>query len=384
MEIFKKTPNIDFAGQTRWAVGLSAAVIGGMLLFMLVSEIRTGNALTYGIDFAGGFELQVKFDQTTTATEVRDALEPTGIDATVTTFGDEADNEFLLRVMRTSNLSTEQLEKAREALVSAVGAEQVKRFEFDEESGTRVDLELASALDEARMREIFGQAGISISAVEKSAHEVKAEYVLHLEGVAQRVEGALKTALGAKGPRLLKVEFVGPQVGAKLRTQGIMALIYSMFFMLIYVAIRFDIFFAPGAIIALVHDVIVTVGGIALLGIEFNLTMIAVLLTIIGYSINDTIVIYDRVRENALRHKGMDPATLVNLSVNETLSRTILTSSTVMMTTLFLAVFGAGVIRDFAIAMMVGLVSGTWSTVYIASALYVALRKRFAKEPAAA
>jgi preprotein translocase SecF subunit len=164
-----------------------------------------------------------------------------------------------------------------------------------------------------------------------------------------------------------RVEFVGPKVSSDLLWGGIQATVYALLAILAYVWFRFEWQFAVGAVVALAHDALTTLGLVALLGLEFNLTTIAALLTIIGYSINDTVVIYDRIRENLRRYKSMPLPELIDRSVNETLARTIMTSMTTLLALIALVVFGGPVIRDFTIAMLWGVVIGCYSTVYVAS-----------------
>jgi preprotein translocase subunit SecF len=169
-------------------------------------------------------------------------------------------------------------------------------------------------------------------------------------------------------------------VGAELRNDGIMAIVYALGFILLYIAVRFDLAFAPGAVLALIHDVLITVGVFSLLQLEFNLPVIAAILAIVGYSLNDTIVVYDRIRENSLRYRGRTLRDLVNTSLNQTLSRTLLTSATTMLVVLALLIVGGGIIRDFSIALTVGVMVGTYSSVAIASPAYIFLRERAEKK----
>jgi preprotein translocase subunit SecF len=175
-----------------------------------------------------------------------------------------------------------------------------------------------------------------------------------------------------------RVDYVGPQVGKQLRNKGVMALVYASLAILIYVAFRFDFKFGPGALLAMLHDLVMVSGYYLVTRAEFNLTSIAVLLTIIGYSINDTIVIYDRIREEMARFKGKPLREIINIAVNETLARTILTSGVTALSLIGLLIFGVGEIWDFAAAMLVGLVVGTYSTIYIASPLTIWLDERAA------
>jgi preprotein translocase subunit SecF len=163
------------------------------------------------------------------------------------------------------------------------------------------------------------------------------------------------------------VEMVGPQVGADLRRKGLLSILYAMLGILAYITVRFQLRFALGAIAALVHDVLITIGVFSLLNIEFTLPIIAAILTIIGYSLNDTIVVYDRIRENIKRTPKEKLLAVVNSSINQTLSRTILTSGTTLLVVFCLFVFGGEVIHNFSFALLVGIIVGTYSSIYIAS-----------------
>jgi preprotein translocase subunit SecF len=164
-----------------------------------------------------------------------------------------------------------------------------------------------------------------------------------------------------------KVDYVGPQIGAELIKNGLLALFISFFFILIYIWIRFDWQFGIGGIIALIHDAIITLGFFSIIGLEFNTTSVAALLTIIGYSINDSVVIYDRIRENLRKYKKMELRNIINNSTNSTLSRTILTSGVTLFSLLALILFGGEVLFSFAMATFFGIVIGTYSSLYIAA-----------------
>ena len=186
---------------------------------------------------------------------------------------------------------------------------------------------------------------------------------------------ALEKGFGAGTVSLMKEEFVGPKVGKELRAKAVWAVILAWVIILIYVGFRFDFFFAPGAILALIHDVIIAIGAFAITGREVNLTVVAALLTIIGYSINDTIIVFDRIREDLERHKGMGLIEIVNKSINETLSRTIITSLTVFFVSLVLYFMAEGDIQSFGFAMIFGVITGTYSSIFIASTVFVFLKK---------
>jgi preprotein translocase subunit SecF len=197
---------------------------------------------------------------------------------------------------------------------------------------------------------------------------------------------ALEAALESRHGQLevQRLEFVGPRVGAELRRDGLLALVFSWLVILGYVGFRFSIRYGPGAVVALVHDVLVTASIWVMCGLEFDLQVLAALLTIIGYSVNDTIVIFDRVRENLTLRTKRELQEVVNRSLNETLSRTILTAGTVFLSCLALVLLGGPVIRPFSLAMCIGVLAGTYSTIYIAAPVMIWLETRYGRRPAAA
>jgi preprotein translocase subunit SecF len=190
--------------------------------------------------------------------------------------------------------------------------------------------------------------------------------------LSDRVFRALSAAAGG-GVELRRVEFVGPQVGEELREDGGLAVLFSLVGILIYVALRFEWRFAVGAVVAIIHDVWFTVGIFSLLQIPFDLPVLAAVLAVIGYSLNDTIVIFDRVRENFRRVRKGTVIEIINQSINETLSRTIITSGTTLLVLAALFIFGGEIIHGFALALLIGVFVGTYSTVYVATAAVVAL-----------
>ncbi len=202
-----------------------------------------------------------------------------------------------------------------------------------------------------------------------------AESTSDLKGLSAKIEEALSNVYGKGSFEVRRVEVVGPKVGKDLTTKAILAIVFSWVAMLIYIAWRFEFRYGVGGIAALVHDIIITVGALSLFNKEITLTIIAALLTIVGYSINDTIVIYDRIRENMRKGLKKDLGEVMNISINETLGRTILTSLTVFTVLVILFLLGGDVIHDFAFAMLVGVISGVYSTVYIASPMVLAWEK---------
>ncbi|MCP5464525.1 MAG: protein translocase subunit SecF [Deltaproteobacteria bacterium] len=198
------------------------------------------------------------------------------------------------------------------------------------------------------------------------------------QNVDQVLTRALTERYGSEDLKILSKEVVGPKVGADMQKKGSLAVLFTCLFILIYVGFRFDFLFSPGAVVALIHDVVISVGFFSLFNKEFSLPILAALLTIIGYSINDTIVIYDRIRENIGRLPKNAPALqVINISVTETLGRTIVTSLTVLLVVLALYFLGGGVLHDFAFCLLIGIVFGTYSSIFIASPFYLFLQRLF-------
>ena len=294
MEIVRPGTSFDFLGKRKTLSIVSLALIGvGILSLVLHGGPR------YGIDFAGGTLIQVKFNQPVATDEIRNALGKDVVTGQVVVQSFGGDNEYIIQ--------TEQ---------SAEG----------------------------------------------------------LKGLTTAVMGALKTALGEDAVELQRDEMVGPKVGKDLREKGQLAILISLGAILAYIWLRFELRFGLGAVAALFHDVLITIGVFSIFNKQFDLTTVAALLTIVGYSLNDTIVVYDRIRENMKKTGGKgDLVPIVNRSINETLSRTILTSGTTLLVVLALFFLGGGVIHDFAFALLVGIVVGTYSSIYVASPVVVLL-----------
>jgi len=202
-----------------------------------------------------------------------------------------------------------------------------------------------------------------------------------LVGLDRDIRKVFSMALGKDVVKdVPQVESVGAKMGRQLRDDGIKSVMYAMLLMLVYIAFRFDFQYAPGAVIALMHDVIITTGLFALTWQEFSLSVVAALLTIAGYSINDTIVVYDRIRENVAKMRDRKFPLVVNASINETLSRTLLTSLTTLFTCVSIWVIGTGVLKTFAFALTAGVLIGTYSSIFVASPITILLSEKFAKK----
>ena len=247
--------------------------------------------------------------------------------------------------------------------------------------------EAAGAVDEARLREavsVVDVPGAADAVVVRFGAAEDRSFLVSLPTSQEeagkelpiKILKGLSDALGVK-VESERIDSIGARVGQELRARGFYAVLLSWAMILLYVWFRFDLRYAPGAVIALVHDVLITAGVFVALGLEFNLQVLAALLVVIGYSLNDTIVIYDRIRENLEMRGTTHLQDVVNQSVNQTLSRTLLTSLTTLIVVISLFVLGGPVIHDFAFAMLIGVTVGTYSTIYVASALLIVLERRY-------
>jgi preprotein translocase subunit SecF len=295
--------NVDYVGMFKVAGAISLALI----IATLVGLFSKG--LNYGVDFRGGVEIQVKFNEKTELGSLREYFAEKKVPVSqLQSIGDEGQNEFLLKLETDKNAD--------------------------------------------------------------------------LNAVSNQVEAALAEKYGAGKFEILKNDIVGPKAGAELRTSAFKALIWAILAIMIYLALRFDYKFAPGAIAALLHDVIIIIGAFILTQKEFSLQIVAALLAIIGYSVNDTVVIYDRVREIEEANPTMPMIQVINRAINETMSRTIITSLTVLGVSLVMLFWGGSVIHDFFFAMTIGVVLGVYSTIFIAVPMTVFFEKIINKKTA--
>jgi preprotein translocase subunit SecF len=316
MEIVPHDLNIDFLGKRRLWFGLSISLI----VLGLVATAFWG--MPVGVDFAGGTEFQLRFDEGVAVDEsrLREVAVGAGFrDAEVVRFGEADSREFLVKF---------KADPEDEAAAAGAG----------EADGLAANTRVA------------------------------------------RLQAAIRDSIGSFVEQ--RVEFVGPKVGADLRRDGANAMLMSAIAILIYIAFRFSSRYAPGAVVALVHDVLVTSGILVLanhlgLRVEFDLQVLAALLAIVGYSLNDTIIIYDRIRENLELQPGADLVKVLNTSVNQTMSRTILTAGTTLLAVLALLFFGGAVIFPFSFTMLIGIVVGTYSSIFIAAPILLFLEQRY-------
>ena len=249
--------------------------------------------------------------------------------------------------------------------------------------GTVVQLKFQQRASIEQVRSALGSLATTETVIQDFGDPGSNEYLLRLEktsvelgSLSEQLRDALTKQFGAGQFEIRRIESVGPKVGRELRQQGAWSVVAATIMMGFYIWFRFDLRFGLGAVIALVHDVLVTIGALMLAQYEFDLTIVAALLTIVGFSVNDTVIICDRVRENMRKIRRESLEYVINLSINETLSRTIITTGTAILVLIALYVLGGGVIRPFAFALLVGFFSGVYSTIFIASPVILLWDKR--------
>jgi preprotein translocase subunit SecF len=393
MEFIKHGRQFDFMGKRWYFIGLS----GLLLVLSIISFFYPGPKL--GTDFKGGTEVEVAFlgpAGSISGGQVREAVEAVGFaDPDVVTVTDVTHaNRFLIRVQQVTVLTDEQKAAIRgkmclvpegsaptptEQCPANVQASEIKFSPGGDKITARYETEPDLA---AIRKQLTGVSGVDLRDGAKNPQVVserdhKVEIALKSKG-DQLLDG-LRAKLGAdKVPQTaLRVEWIGPKAGAQLRNAALWSVGIACFFIMAYIAFRFDLRFAPGGIVALIHDVGIALGAMVLARKEITISTVAAMLTIVGYSISDTVVVYDRIRENLGKHRSMSFAAVINLSISEMLGRTIITSGVTALSMVMFLVWGTGVIKDFAFALLVGIIVGTYSSIYVAAPLTEWIDRRF-------
>ena len=377
MEIFKNT-NFDFLGN-KWPFIIASLVLTAAGLGSLLMK----GGPRYGIDFNGGTSTSVAFATDPNEEEIRRVLSAK-IPGEIVVQKIQGQNE----VMIGSEVQDEkQLNTAREAIYSSLA----EKFNPDPKKMDINNSGQAAIADQ--IRDGLGRAGVNLSD-NQLQDMVKAilqfrdsrqgiipsfDSLSGVAGVTPAVIGVLKNTLTASPYNIRHFDLVGPKVGRELRTQALTATLLALTGMLIYVALRFELVYGAAAVIAVFHDTIITVGLFSLFNKQIDLPVIAALLTLVGFSMNDTIVVFDRIRENLKLMRKESLYNIINASINQTLSRTILTSGLTLLTALSLYFFGGPVLHGFSFALVFGILVGTYSSIFVASPILVAWQEWAAK-----
>ena len=402
MELFKPGRQFDFMGVRWFWVPFSLFMVVAST-FLAFGPYHIGSltipGLNYGTDFRGGTEVEVAFNKPVDAARIRKAVEESHFTAPdVVQVRDQTNPyHFLIRVPDVSVVDDRSKNQLKAALCLTedpkapvaneaacppnARATEVKFSQGGDKILARYDTDPDLAKVKAQIRSVPGinlrDSPTNPQITNPRDHRVE----IQLQSKGDQLLDALRDKFGADTvpDQALRVEWVGPKAGKLLRDSARNSVAIAIVFIMLYLAFRFDLRFAPGVVIACIHDAMVVIGFFILFGKEVTLSTISAVLTVVGYSMNDTVVVYDRIRENLAKHRGKTFANIINISVSETLSRTILTSGATLLSMLAFFVWGTGVLKDLAFAMLVGIVAGTYSSIYVAAPLTEWIDTRMAR-----
>lgn len=436
IQLIKPDINIDFIGRRTLFLGISVVLILASVLSLVVQ------GLNLGIDFAGGTKLIVAFEQDATVDRTKlknsvnamveaktgesssqvevqdfdtgaDSLEPfkrfvvyteitslvsverraeiaKGLEAKLTDveavdFIEEGENKFYVRFKDDAIIEGREIEMTK--LLTEMGfsgksidiesdVERQMDLQYFE-TRTLVEQDTAAGTDSGELGKEWEEYVVEKSAAMRT--ETDRSFTIRIQEFKADLEAELASVFGVEFNQIESSTSVSPSVGEDLLNNGLVAILYALIGILLYIGLRFDFRYSPGAVMALAHDSLITVGIFSILQIKFSQPIIAAILTIIGYSLNDTIVVFDRIRENVAKLRGKDLTTVINKSLNETLSRTALTSLTTLLVISSILFLGGGLIKDFAFALFIGVIVGTYSSVFVASPVVIYMDAFFAR-----
>ncbi len=355
----KEIKIINFMGQRKVAAMFSLLLLLGSIASLAI------NGLQFGLDFTGGTQVEVGYEQPADLNAVRRVLKEEGLENSVAVFFG-SDTDVLVRTQGSlqdiafTAITAEITRQAPGAIVTIEKTVDKDKGDFS----TQLNVENAAG---ANLAALFPA---SIYGAVKLEQEGNTSLVLTENSLGEAFTANLVQALAADantGVELRRSEFVGPQVGEELRDDGGLGMLFALAVVMVYVAMRFQMKFSVGAVAALAHDVVIVLGAFSILKLDFDLTVLAAVLAVIGYSLNDTIVVSDRIRENFRKLRKADALEVINMSLSQTLGRTMVTSFTTMLVLLALFFVGGELIHGFATALIIGIVVGTYSSIYVAA-----------------
>lgn len=380
---FFESINVDWIAKKNLFIGISVA----LMIASVVSLVAKGGP-RFGIDFSGGTLVYVKFKENPPLDAVRAALKQRGLgESTIQRFGAEADREVIISLDQSVTASGTELDQGQSQIAETLNlsfrpADAGDKLDLNNMGLARVETALGGIPELANALQKPGQpsASSSSAALAKALIDYRNSHgglfrtfdELKALGISDEVVSLLRNKFYLGEFAVIKTEIVGPKVGSALQRQAISATLYALSGMLVYIGWRFKgAVYGTAAVLAVFHDVLITVGFFSFFDKEISLTVVAALLTLVGYSTNDTIVIFDRIRENLKLLRRESLTSVVNKSINQTLSRTILTSGLTFVAVVSLYLFGGEVINGFAFAMVIGIIIGSYSTIAVASTLVV-------------
>ena len=358
---------INFMGVRKIASALSILLVVASIVSLAV------NGLKLGLDFTGGTQMEVGFEQPADIPKIRSILVDEGLESPVAVlFGSES--EVLIRTQgSTQDGALIKIERELSALGEDINVAAVERAPREKERFAHELLISNVAPDQLQQTGVFSESVFGEVEFEARGADTAVVVERTLDSVyTAHLLTRLSNEAGSTA-ELRRSEFVGPQIGEELRDDGGLGILCALIVVMLYVAVRFQWKFSVGAVVALMHDVIIVLGIFSIFKLDFDLTVLAAVLAVIGYSINDTIVVFDRIRDNFRTLRKSEPAEVINYSLSQTLERTILTSLTTLLTLFMLYTFGGELIGGFALALIIGISVGTYSSVYIAAAILMGL-----------
>ena len=379
MELFKQ-PNIDWMGKAKYFFALS-----GILLLAGLASVISQGGIRYGLDFKGGTNVDVRFAQAPNIDQLRNGLKAQGLGGSeiqgISDIANPNSNEVVISLEQKGE-GDQALDASKTQIINALNAIYGDNGSSKADFNSATPTSLTAFLTQRDPLLLSTNAGDRYSQLARKLLEYRDkdkngvltnfDDLSRASGATPAVVSAVKDNFSLGAYAIRNVEIVGPKVGGELRRQAVLVTLYALAGMLVYIAFRFEWVYGAAAVLAVFHDVLITIGFLSLFHFELSLTVIAALLTLVGYSMNDTIVIFDRIRENNRLLRRESFADVVNRSINQTLSRTILTSGLTFLTVLVLLLMGGQVLRAFSFALVAGIVVGTYSSFGIAAPLLVA------------
>ncbi|MEZ4360137.1 MAG: protein translocase subunit SecF [Kofleriaceae bacterium] len=395
-------PGSDFQFVAKFRIWITISIVSiiACVSILFINKAVRGTYMNWTTDFKGGTEITYTFKTKGTGSftsvdpaAVRQALKDSGengFDVSDITFTNDQGatvKGMIVRTPRFSAVQDKQIEAAQQGLSAAFQDRELLKVSS---SGERFFVRSKKAITNAEAAPVFQAAGLELKPWDEQeaklyshGDEGTGEFNLAFSiwGIDRQIELALEKGLKDIDVKPEQSYAVGPKAGDKLRDDAAKSLVYAIFLIMLYLAFRFDIRYAPGAAFATIHDAMMVVGVFALTWQEVSLVSVAALLTVIGYSVNDTVIIFDRIRENQAKYKDKKLEKVIDISLNETLVRSILTSLTVFATTLIMNIFGDGLVRNFAFAMNIGVIVGTYSSIFLASPIFLWVSKTWYSGP---
>ena len=390
--------NFAFVAKFRIWIIISILLMAAAIGSLFINKSVRGEYMNWTIDFKGGTEIVATFKNKTSnayvkvdPAKVREALAKSGEEGfDVSEIDVEGHDGMIIRTPRFSALKSEAEDKAADDFQKRFADREVSKARW---SGDRLFVRSKKKITNEEAAPVFAAAGLELkpwsdkdterfTTAVKDSGELNAEFAMW--GVDRQFQQVLEKQLDKTEVVIAQSYGVGAKAGDKLRDDATKSIIYSIFLIMLYLAFRFDIRYAPGAAFATIHDAIMVIGVFSVTWKEVSLTSVAGLLTVMGYSVNDTVIVFDRIRENQAKIKDKKIERIIDISINEMLVRTILTSSTVFATTLIMNIFGTGEVRNFAFAMNVGVIVGTYSSIFLAAPIFMYISRRYYSGPAPA